>query len=55
MCRHSFASYHAARFRNLHELQLQMGHRSTDLLRMRYLNLPEATGTKAYWSEQNDD
>ena len=55
ICRHSYASYHAARFRNLHELQLQMGHRSTDLLRTRYLNLPEASGTKAYWSEQNND
>ena len=55
ICRHSYASYHAAHFRNLHELQLQMGHRSTDLLRTRYLNLPEASGTKAYWSEQNND
>ncbi len=55
ICRHSYASYHAARFRNLHELQLQMGHRSTELLRTRYLNLPGATSTTAYWSEQNDD
>ena len=50
VCRHSYASYHAARFRNLHELQLQMGHRSTDLLRTRYLNLPDDTSTTAYWS-----
>ncbi len=49
ICRHSYASYHAAHFRNLHELQLQMGHRSTELLRTRYLNLPGATSTTAYW------
>ena len=41
-------------YRNLHELQLQMGHRSTDLLRTRYLNLPKATSATSYWREQND-
>ena len=40
MCRPSYASYQAARFCNQHELRLQMGHRSTDLLRTRNLNLP---------------
>ncbi len=50
ICRHSYASYHAARFRNLHELQLQMGHRSTDLLRTRYLNLPSEETAKVYWT-----
>lgn len=38
-CRHTFATYHAYRFKNLPLLQLEMGHRSTDLLRTRYLNL----------------
>lgn len=36
-CRHTFASYHAAYFRNLPELQLEMGHRDSDLLRSRYV------------------
>ena len=49
MCRHSFASYHAAMYRNLHELQLQMGHRSTDLLRTRYLVVPAAYTAKRFW------
>lgn len=37
--RHTFASYHAYHFKNLPLLQLEMGHRSVDLLRTRYLNL----------------
>lgn len=37
VCRHTFATWHAARFRNLHVLQLEMGHRSIDLLRSRYV------------------
>ncbi len=35
--RHSFASYHAARYRNFEQLQYEMGHRSLQLLRYRYL------------------
>lgn len=50
-CRHTFASYHAAQFRNLHELQLEMGHRSTDLLRTRYLNLPSLRQARQYWAQ----
>lgn len=48
VCRHSFASYHAAYFRNLPELQLEMGHRDSTLLRTRYLS---AVGQNAesYW------
>ncbi len=49
VCRHTFASYHAAHFRNLGELQLEMGHRSTDLLRSRYLNLPATKDSKVFW------
>ena len=49
VCRHTFASYHAAYFRNLGELQLEMGHRSTDLLRSRYLNLPATKDSKGFW------
>ncbi len=35
--RHSYASYHAARFQNFEQLQYEMGHRSLHLLRYRYL------------------
>ncbi len=34
--RHTFASYHVQYFRDLPALQLEMGHRSTELLRTRY-------------------
>lgn len=37
VCRHTFASYHAAYFRNLPELQLEMGHRDASLLMTRYM------------------
>ena len=49
VCRHTFASYHAAHFRNLQELQLEMGHRDSALLRTRYLNLPGIKDATAYW------
>ena len=49
VCRHTFASYHAAHFRNLQELQLEMGHRDSALLRTRYLNLPAVKDAAAYW------
>ena len=52
VCRHTFASYHAAYFRDLGELQLEMGHRSADLLRSRYLNLPQVKQGKEYWCER---
>ncbi len=35
--RHSFASYHAAHYHNFEQLQYEMGHRSLQLLRYRYL------------------
>ena len=49
VCRHTFASYHAAHFRDLGKLQLEMGHRNIDLLRTRYLNLPEVQQAGHYW------
>ena len=52
VCRHTFASYHAARFRDLGALQLEMGHRSADLLRSRYLNLPQVEEAKQYWASR---
>ncbi|MDO4222141.1 MAG: tyrosine-type recombinase/integrase [Akkermansia sp.] len=37
VCRHTFATYHAAHFRNFAALQLEMGHRDSGLLRTRYI------------------
>ena len=52
VCRHTFASYHAAHFRDLGMLQLEMGHRSADLLRTRYLNLPQVKQAYEYWKNE---
>ena len=37
--RHTYASYHAKHFKNLHLLQLNMGHSDQSLLRCRYINM----------------
>lgn len=37
--RHTYASYHAKRFKNMPLLQLNMGHRDQSLLRARYVNM----------------
>ena len=50
ICRHTFASYHAAHFRNLPELQLEMGHSTPALLRSRYLNLPRIQQARKFWA-----
>lgn len=49
VCRHSFASYHAAHFRNLPELQLEMGHRDSELLRTRYVCPVPRQAAKDFW------
>lgn len=49
ICRHTFASYHAAYFRNLPELQLEMGHRDTSLLRSRYMAPALRKDAAAFW------
>ncbi|MBR5876442.1 MAG: tyrosine-type recombinase/integrase [Akkermansia sp.] len=41
--RHTFASMHLKMFHNLHLLQEEMGHRDSELLRTRYLNLRNLT------------
>ena len=53
ICRHTFASYHAAHFRNLAELQLEMGHSTPTLLRSRYLNLPRTAHAARFWGMDN--
>lgn len=37
--RHTYASYHAKYFKDYNLLQMEMGHRSSSLLRTRYLNM----------------
>ena len=49
VCRHTFASYHAAYFRNLPELQLEMGHRDVSLLRTRYMSPALRKNAKKFW------
>ena len=51
ICRHTFATYHAARFKNFAELQMEMGHRDSSLLRTRYVyagNTNEATALRYF-------
>ena len=50
--RHTFASYHLKRFKNLPQLQLEMGHSTPSLLRTRYLNMRGITKEHArrFWS-----
>ncbi len=45
--RHTFASFHAAHFRNLPGLQLEMGHRDSSLLRTRYVSVAGVTPADA--------
>ena len=49
VCRHTFATYHAAMFRNLPELQLEMGHRDTSLLRSRYMVPASRKEAEKFW------
>lgn len=63
VCRHTFASYHAAFFRNLAALQLEMGHRDLGLLRSRYMVPVLRRDAELFWrpclfrgrSRRNDD
>lgn len=50
VCRHSFASYHAAHFRDLGILQCEMGHGSLHLLRTRYISPICRAEAKLYWA-----
>lgn len=52
--RHTFASYHLKHFRNLSQLQIEMGHSTPDLLRIRYLNMSGITKEHArvFWSSR---
>lgn len=48
-CRHTFASYHAAYYRNLPDLQFEMGHRDLSLLRSRYLMPVLKKDAERFW------
>ena len=52
--RHTFASYHIKHFKDLTQLQWEMGHRSLEHLRSRYLNLKGLTAAdaKKFWSRE---
>ena len=52
--RHTFASYHLKYFRDLPQLQLEMGHSTPALLRTRYLNMRDITKQQAqlFWSPE---
>lgn len=49
VCRHTFASYHAQRFRNLTQLQMEMGHSGTELLRTRYVMARLGNEAREFW------
>ncbi len=50
--RHTFASYHVKQWHDYARLQLEMGHRSAELLRTRYLNMRGITAADAarFWT-----
>ena len=52
--RHTFASYHIKHFKDPTQLQWEMGHRSLEHLRSRYLNLMGLTAAdaKKFWSRE---
>lgn len=47
--RHTFASYHLKHFRSYIELQYEMGHRDTALLRTRYVNMKGVKNAELFW------
>ncbi len=51
--RHTFASYHVRHFQDLPTLQLEMGHRDTDLLLTRYINPVgiSLSDAELYWKD----
>lgn len=51
--RHTFASYHVKQWHNFELLQMEMGHRSSSLLRTRYLSMKGITRIQAahFWSD----
>lgn len=48
--RHTFASYHLSHYRDYTALQWEMGHRSSALLRTRYVDMRPAAESCRFWS-----
>lgn len=55
ICRHTFASYHAAHYRDLPALQLEMGHRDLSLLRTRYISPVSPQQSAVFWLKIPDE
>jgi integrase len=49
--RHTFASYHLSYFRSFAELQCEIGHRDSALLRTRYLDMRGVEAPAHFWRE----
>ncbi len=49
--RHTFASYHLNYFRSYAELQCELGHRDSSLLRTRYVNQQGVVNARTFWQE----
>ncbi|MBR2313540.1 MAG: tyrosine-type recombinase/integrase [Akkermansia sp.] len=47
--RHTFASYHLSYFRSFAELQCEIGHRDSSLLRTRYLDMRGVVAPARFW------
>ena len=50
--RHTFASYHLGHFRSYAELQLEMGHRDSSLLRTRYVCTAQVKSAGAFFNAE---
>lgn len=48
-CRHTFAAYHIAYFKNMNALQQEMGHTTPRLLHSRYLSPVPAQKARRFW------
>ncbi len=53
ICRHTFATYHAAVHGDLPQLQMIMGHRDVSLLRTRYVAPALRKDASIFWDEAN--
>lgn len=51
--RHTFASYHLRCFRSYSELQYELGHRDSSLLRTRYVSMAGVQNARDFWRVQN--
>lgn len=49
--RHTFASYHLSHFRSFSELQCEIGHRDSTLLRTRYVDQRGVVNAKRFWTQ----